>query len=156
VVNGKRIVTYNDVTDEAVTGPTDPSFTAFLLGVLQSGRPLPLAQSIEEAVKTLTHDPLSIHARVVGQEKYLGRLADIVGFWPAANWSTSLCKGGSSSNSCTHRQRGFGWARLWIDHVHPVLLMYREYGIPLSSGNASISFTASPLLPLAEVPQLGH
>ncbi|MDQ2744300.1 MAG: hypothetical protein M3Z66_18685 [Chloroflexota bacterium] len=141
VVNGEHITVYNGITGQAVRGQFDPRFSAFWLSVLQSDRFTPPAQTVQGLVSAIKRTS-GEHARIVGHGQVMGRKADIIEVRPVVVTGFWRCK---RAHPCTPQWRGFGKARLWVDHAHPVLLEYKQSGVPAAVPEGDITYRVTSI-----------
>ncbi len=137
VRQGQKIFRYDSRTNTAAVGTASPSerkfFDSALLPGLRAGgersevlTPDP-AQSIQKFLAQQESAQAKVHgyARIIGHTVLLGRRVDIVQFAPLVRVYQETA--GHKGPGVLVHVAGVGKA--WIDHDHPFLLQYREYGI---------------------------
>lgn len=137
VMQGQKIFRYDSRTNTAAVGTLYPSerkfFRSALLPGLRTGggeyghvyEPDP-AQTIQTYLARQESNLAKVHgyARIIGHAVLLGRSVDIVQFAPLAVVYEHTA--GQKGPGVLVHEAGIG--RAWIDHDHPFLLQYREYG----------------------------
>ncbi len=137
VRSGSRILVYDRRSETALEASIHPSpfmSDAQLLALLKTGLSFGPAvgpapdESINHFVATLRRQSAGLHppgyARLVGHGRLLGRKVDIVEFGPLQRSDYITGCSFDHPGHCMHHPSGAGFARVWIDHVYPIVLRY--------------------------------
>jgi len=150
---GSYAVWYRDIDGVAFRMPLPKNSTPATAGFLGTGGVLPpIAQTIGGYVDQYNHLKSGVHARLLGQQQYLGRTADVVEVHPAAASSTSsACNTNAQGKQrCNTVTRGYGKVRIWVDDQHLLILKVQVRGLPARYGGnytyrvTSITFDQQP------------
>lgn len=132
---GTAAIWYRDIDAVALRMPLstqgNPATDQFL-----TGGSLPLnSQSIGQYVAQYNRPKSGIHARLLGQQSYLGRMADVVEVHPVWSGASSSCSTDAHGKQhCTEVKHGYGHEQIWVDHEHQVILRVLVTGIPRRYG----------------------
>ncbi len=150
---GSYAVWYRDIDGVAIRMPLPKNSSPATAGFLSTGGVLPpIAQTIGGYVDQYNHLRGGVHARLLGQQHYLGRTADVVEVHPAAASSTtSSCTiNAHGKQQCNTVTRGYGKVKIWVDDQHLLILKVQVRGLPARYGGnytyrvTSITFDQQP------------
>jgi hypothetical protein len=136
---GTAAIWYRDIDGVAIRMPLskqgNPSTDLFL-----TGGALPLkGGSIGQYVAQYNHLGSGVHARLLGQQTYLGRTADVVEVRPVWSGTTSSCSTGAHGKQhCTEATHRYGREQIWVDHELLVILKVQVTGVPPQDGGNHI------------------
>jgi hypothetical protein len=148
---GKAAVWYRDIDAVAIRMPLskqgNPSTDEFL-----TGGALPLTGgSIGQYVAQYNHLGSGVHARLLGQQSYLGRTVDVVEVRPVWRATSSSCSTDAHGKQhCKDVTHGYGREQIWVDHEHLVILKVQVTGVPPQDGGnhtyqvTSLTFDQQP------------
>jgi hypothetical protein len=149
--DGKSEIWYSDIAATAIRMPLPTKGSSAAGPFLTGGALPPVAGSIQKYVDQYNHPKSRVHARLVGQQTYLGRTADVVEVRPVWNTTSTSCStdahGKQHCKSVTH---GYGRQQIWVEHEHPVILKVQVTGLTRQQGGnytyrvTSISFGQQP------------
>ncbi len=146
---GATEIWYRDIDATALRMPLSPTGNA--VGALLTGGALPPTASIQQYVAQYNRPASGVHARLVGQQSYLGRTADIVQVRPVWRATSSSCSiDARGQQHCKDVTHGYGREQIWIDHEHLVILKVLVTGVPGRYGGnhtyqvTSLSFGQHP------------
>ncbi len=137
---GTSVVWYRDIDAIAIRMPLPKNSTAGATQFLTSGGALPpLGGTIGDYVDRYNRLGNGIHARLVGQESYLGRTADVVEVQPLYTTSGTSCPTNpqNKQHCSTRKTRRYGSERIWVDHQHLMILQVQVRDIPAQFGGNS-------------------
>lgn len=148
---GKAAVWYRDIDAVAIRMPLpkqgNPATDVFLTG----GALPPTGGSIGQYVAQYNHLGSGVHARLLGQQSYLGRTADVVEVRPVWSGTSSSCSTDAHGKQhCTEVTHRYGREQIWIDHEHLVILKVQVTGVPPQDGGnhtyqvTSLTFDQQP------------
>ncbi len=149
---GKYAVWYLDIDGVAIRMPLPKISSPGTAGFLSTGGVLPpIAQTIGGYVDQYKHLRNGVHARLLGQQHYLGRTVDVVEVHPAGSSSSSSCMADTHGKQrCKAVTRGYGKVKIWVDDQHLMILKVQVRGLPAQyNGNytyrvTSITFDQQP------------
>jgi len=150
---GSYAVVYLDIDGVAFRMPLPRNSSPAAAGFLLTGGALPpIAQTIRGYVDQYNHLRNGVHARMLGQQQYLGRTADVVEVHPVGSSSTSspCTVGAHGKQRCKQVTRGYGTERIWVDDQHLMILKVQVRGVPARYGGnytyrvTSITFDQQP------------
>ncbi len=147
---GASAIWYSDINATAIRMPLSKKGNPaeeFLTG----GALPPIAGSIRQYVDRYNHLKSGVHARLLGQQSYLGRTADVVEVRPVSSVTSSSCsRDAHGKQHCRDVMRGYGREHIWVDHEHLVILKVQVTGLPRQQGGnytyrvTSINFGQQP------------
>lgn len=149
---GSYAVVYLDIDGVAFRMPLPKNSSPATAGFLLSGGALPpIAQTIRGYVDQYNHLRNGVHARLLGQQQYLGRTADVVEVHPVGSSSSSSCTADAHGKQrCKQVTRRYGKERIWVDDQHLMILKVQVRGVPAQYGGnytyrvTSITFDQQP------------
>jgi hypothetical protein len=129
VSNGQQVIEYSTLSNHAYRFPNGTAGSILLLsGLLQLGAPL--GDSPADYVNLLEQNP-RVTVRSLGTDQVAGQQADVVQTSPVVWSSTGSC---SSAQQCAQKAKGYGSAKVWLDHQYGVVLRYETHGLSKLQG----------------------
>lgn len=157
VSDGHQVVTYSTLSNHAFRLSNGVQQSLFVLSALLGSHGAAVSTTTANYIRFAKSNP-KVKVRSLGQTQLLGRTTDVLQISPIGFTSTGSCSG---PRDCASKEKGYGRAKVWLDHEHGVVLRYEESGTSRLSGAAhgyrylvtSITFGSGPSnVDLAYVP----
>lgn len=148
VSDGHQVVAYSTLSNHAFRLSNGVSQSVFLLSALLGSRGAAIGTTTANYIRLAKSNP-KVKVRSLGQTQILGRTTDVLQISPIGFTTTGSCSG---PGDCASKEKGYGRAKVWLDHEHGVVLRYEEGGTSRFSGAArgyrylvtSITFRSGP------------